>query len=74
MSTPKSQSEQFLEMALAKIFESAREYRALAKEFLCKADALEGEALKVAVEMKLKEDEAHAIREELADAARSKNK
>jgi hypothetical protein len=64
MDVPKSQSEQLMEMALAKIFESSKEYRVLAKEFLHRADALEGEALKVAVMMKQKENdvlhEAHA--------------
>lgn len=63
-----SQSEQLVEMALTKIFESAREYRTLAKEFLSKADQLEGEALRVAMMIKQQEDEA--LREAMAEAGR----
>ena len=64
MNVPKSQSEQLFESVLSKIFESSKEYRTLAKEFLSKADALEAETLKLVVEMKRREDDA--LREALS--------
>jgi len=68
MPDSKSQSERFVEMALAKIFESSKEYRILAKEFLGKADQLEAEALRVAMMIKQQEDEA--LREAMAEVGR----
>jgi len=68
MPDSQSQSERLVEMALAKIFESAKEYRTLGREFLGKADQLEAEALRVA--MMIKQEEDKALREAMAEVGR----
>jgi hypothetical protein len=50
-------SDEMLVHILAKICDSSREYRIMAKEFLRKADDLEAMALKVALEVKMQDNE-----------------
>ena len=64
-----SRSEEMLAHVLAKICDSSREYRMMAKEFLKKADELEAMALQVALDSKRQDSEN--IREAMANAAKA---
>lgn len=50
-------SDDFAKIALTQVFDSARQYRELAKTLLAKADSIESHALDMALKMKAMEDE-----------------